>query len=102
VTSSKIPEATRSVYRATLSNLSLEDTVNMLGFRGVLCGRAAPIFTSEAMIYMWEATFGNPGDAINICGRVINAMQAHQQEQADIGLVTPIAEAYLDSKFELA
>ena len=100
VTLSKAPEVARSAFRATLGNLSLEDTVNMLQYRCTLCGRVVPIFTPEAVMYIWEATFGNPGDAISICGRAINAMQAHQQAQADVSLVTPVAEAYLDSKFE--
>jgi type II secretory pathway predicted ATPase ExeA len=97
----KAPEATRSAYRYTLSNLSLEDTVEMIHFRCAVAGRSRPILTPEAIIYIWEATYGNPGDVINVCGRTIFALANHPQEQADLTIVTPITEAYLDSKIEL-
>jgi type II secretory pathway predicted ATPase ExeA len=101
VTLGKVPQAAKAAHRYTLSNLSLEDTVEMIRFRCSVAGRSEPIFSSEAMIYLWEATFGNPGDVTNICGRAINTMNARKLEQADLETVTPITEAYLDSKIDL-
>jgi general secretion pathway protein A len=94
----RLPEAAESAYRYTLSDLDLEDTVTMINFRCQVAGRKTPVFSSEALMYIWEATYGNPADVINICGRVLNAMGTEQLDDAALPIVTATTQAYLETK----
>lgn len=96
----RVPEAAESAYRYTLSDLDLEDTVAMIDFRCRVAGRSAPLFSSEALMYIWESTFGNPGDVINICGRVLNAMSTERLDAAALPVVTATTQAYMEAKLE--
>jgi general secretion pathway protein A len=94
----RVPEAAEGAYRYTLADLDLEDTVAMFNFRCRVAGRDTPLFSSEALLYIWEATFGNPGDVINICGRVLNAMSTERLDAATLSTVTATTQAYLEAK----
>lgn len=94
----RVPEAAEEAYRYTLADLDLEDTVTMINFRCMVAGRKTPIFSSEALMYIWEATYGNPGDVINICGRVLNAMGTEHLDAAALPVVTTTTQAYLEAK----
>ena len=98
VTLGRVPEAAEQAYRYTLADLDLEDTVTMINFRCMVAGRNTPIFSSEALMYIWEATYGNPGDVINICGRVLNAMSTEHLDAAALPVVTATTQAYLEAK----
>jgi type II secretory pathway predicted ATPase ExeA len=95
----RVPEVAEQAYRYTLSNLDLEDTVAMINFRSMVAGRGTPIFPPEAVMYLWEATFGNPSDVINVCGRVLNAMSTGHLETATLPVVTTTTQAYMETKF---
>jgi type II secretory pathway predicted ATPase ExeA len=94
----RVPDAAEQAHRYTLADLDLEDTVTMIDFRCMVAGRKTPIFSSEALMYIWEATYGNPGDVINICGRVLNAMGTEHLDSAALPVVTAITQAYLEVK----
>jgi type II secretory pathway predicted ATPase ExeA len=94
----RVPEAAEGAYRYTLANLDLEDTVTMINFRCRVAGRNTPLFSSEALMYIWEATYGNPGDVINVCGRVLNAMGTEHLDAAALPVVTATTQAYLEAK----
>jgi general secretion pathway protein A len=94
----RVPEAAEGAHRYTLADLDLEDTVTMIDFRCRVAGRNTPLFSSEALMYIWEATYGNPGDVINICGRVLNAMSTEHLDAAALPVVTATTQAYLEAK----
>ncbi len=96
----RVPEAAEGTYRYTLADLDLEDTVAMINFRCMVAGRNTPIFSSEALLYIWEATYGNPNDVINVCGRVLNAMSTEHLYAAALPVVTATTQAYLEAKLE--
>jgi general secretion pathway protein A len=96
----RVPEAAEGAYRFTLTDLDLEDTVSMVHFRSMVAGRNTPLFSSEALMYIWEATFGNPSEVINICGRVLNAMSTEHLDTAALSVVTATTQAYLEAKLE--
>ncbi len=94
----RVPEAAEGAYRYTLADLDLEDTVAMINFRCMVARRNTPLFSSEALMYIWEATYGNPGDVINVCGRVLNAMSTEHLDAAALPVVTTTTQAYLEAK----
>lgn len=94
----RVPEVAEQAYRYTLADLDLEDTVAMITFRCMVAGRNTPIFPAEALMYIWEATFGNPSDVINVCGRVLNAMGTGHLETATLPVVTATTQAYMQAK----
>lgn len=98
VTLGRVPEAAEQAYRYTLADLDLEDTVSTIHFRCTVAGRSTPIFSSESLMYIWEATYGNPADVINVCGRVLNAMSTEHLDQAALPIVTDTTQAYMEAK----
>lgn len=94
----RVPEAAEGAYRYTLANLDLEDTVSMINFRCRVAGRNTPLFSSEALMYIWEATYGNPADVINVCGRVLNAMGTEHLDAPALPVVISTTQAYLEAK----
>ena len=94
----RVPEAAEGAYRFTLTDLDLEDTVAMVNFRSMVAGRRTPLFSSDALMYIWEATYGNPSDVINICGRVLNAMSTERLDTAALSVVTDTTQAYMEAK----
>ena len=94
----RVPEAAEEAHRYTLADLDLEDTVSMIRFRGMVAGRNSALFPSEALMYIWEATYGNPADVINICGRVLNAMSTERLDAASLPIVTATTQSYLEAK----
>lgn len=94
----RVPEAAEQAYRYTLADLDLEDTVAMINFRSMVAGRNTPIFPPEALMYIWESTFGNPSDVINVCGRALNAMGTGHLETATLPVVTATTQAYMEAK----
>jgi general secretion pathway protein A len=94
----RVPEAAEQAYHYTLADLDLEDTVTMINFRCMVAGRNTPLFSSESLMYIWESTYGNPNDVINICGRVLNAMSTERLDSAALPVVTSTTQAYLAAK----
>lgn len=94
----RVPEAAEAAYRYTLADLDLEDTVDMINTRCMIAGRNTPIFSSEGLLYIWEATYGNPSDVINICGRVLNAMSTERLDTAALPMVTATTQSYLGAR----
>jgi len=94
----RVPEAAEGAHRYTLADLDLEDTVTMINFRCRVAGRNTPLFSSEALMYIWEATYGNPGDVLNVCGRVLNAMGTEHLDAAALPIVMATTQAYLEAK----
>lgn len=97
----RIPEILDHTLRETLFPFSLDDAVEFIEFRTMIAGRKEPLFSKEAIEYIWESTKGNPKDMVVVCGRVINELGAQGTDFASIDIAEVAVESYLSSPLTL-
>ena len=98
---SKAADILQQADRVKIGNLSLDDTVGMMQFRCSLAGRKTPLMEQDVLISIWESAFGNPGQIIKLCGRLLNMMQEKKIETASMNLIGLLFERS-ESELELA
>jgi general secretion pathway protein A len=92
-----IPDVLARTSRATLLPFSLDDAVEFIEFRVMIAGRKEPLFSKEAIEYIWESTKGNPKDMVVVCGRVINELGARESDFVTEEIADTAVESYLSS-----
>jgi type II secretory pathway predicted ATPase ExeA len=97
----RIPDILDHTLRETLFPFSLDDAVEFIEFRTMVAGRKEPLFSKEAIEYIWESTKGNPKDMVVVCGRVINELGAQGTDFASIDIAEVAVESYLSSPLTL-
>jgi type II secretory pathway predicted ATPase ExeA len=97
----RIPDILDHTLRETLFPFSLDDAVEFIEFRSMIAGRKDPLFSKEAIEYIWESTKGNPKDMVVVCGRVINELGARGSDFASIDIAEVAVESYLSSPLTL-
>jgi general secretion pathway protein A len=97
----RIPDILDHTLRETLFPFSLDDAVEFVEFRTVVAGRKEPLFSKEAIAYIWESTKGNPKDIVVVCGRVINELGVRGIDFATIDVAEVAVESYLSSPLTL-
>lgn len=94
----ELPEALARAARFTLTPLSLRDAIGLIGFRSRVAGRDEPLFSEEAMEFIWEASRGVPEDLVDICNFAIADLRSLQGTFVDIA----VARAAIDSQASFA
>ncbi len=74
----------RAAAVATLDPLTPEETAEMIAFRLAVAGRHEPLFTPDALTFIYERTRGVPREVIKMC---MNAITIGGLMEAD--LITP-------------
>jgi type II secretory pathway predicted ATPase ExeA len=97
----RIPDILDHTLRETLFPFSLDDAVEFIEFRTIVAGRKEPLFSKEAIAYIWESTKGNPKDMVVVCGRIINELGARGTNFASIDIAEVAVESYLSSPLTL-
>jgi len=93
----RIPTVLERTSRATLLPFSLDDAVEFIEFRVMVAGRKLPLFSKDAIEYIWESTKGNPKDMVVVCGRTINELGARNEDFVTIEIAEVAVESYLSS-----